>query len=181
MVMQTRSEAATDTEARRLRAGIRALVRRFALSERSDVACCGLTVAQAATLETLQSVGPLRQGELCRRLGVTASTLTRNLERLIDQGLVVRTADPQDARAWRVGLTAAGRRQAERLEEQEEQFGRQILELLPSERRDAALSGLQDLLVAVREATERCCPGAFDHLMGEFPRQGGCGDGCECE
>jgi len=178
--MRPAPQITADSEARWLRSGIRALVRRFAVSERSDVACCGVTVAQAATLETLHSVGPLRQGDLCRRLGVTASTLTRNLERLLDQGLVVRTADPEDARAWRVGLTAAGRRQAARLEEQEVEFGRQILDRLPPERREAAVLALRDLLVAVREATERCCPGAFDHLMDDFPK-GGCGDGCGCE
>jgi DNA-binding MarR family transcriptional regulator len=180
-MMATRSAHATESDARRLRAGIRALVRRFALTERADVACCGMTVAQSATLETLASVGPLRQGELCRRLGVTASTLTRNLERLVEQGLVARTPDPEDARASRVALTAAGRRQAARLEEQEERFGREVLGRLPPERRGAAVAALQDLLVAVREATERCCPGAFDHLMEDFPTRGGCEDECACE
>ena len=42
----------------RLRAAIRALVRRFAVSERADVACCGVTVAQAAALEALGAEGP---------------------------------------------------------------------------------------------------------------------------
>ena len=32
---------------------IATLVRRFSLSERADVSCCGVTVAQAATLEAL--------------------------------------------------------------------------------------------------------------------------------
>jgi hypothetical protein len=44
---------------------------------------------------------------------------------------------------------------------------------------------LADLLGAVREATEGCCPGAFDHLMrdvtasgcGLDARKGGCDDG----
>jgi DNA-binding MarR family transcriptional regulator len=166
----------TDTDATRLRSGIRALVRRFAVSERADVACCGMTVAQAATIETLGSTGPLRLSDLGRRLGVTPSTLTRNLARLLEAGLVEREADPQDARASRVALTAAGRRAATRLEVQERDFGREILERLPPERRPAVVLALQDLLLAVREATERCCPGAFDHLMTDFPRTGGCTD-----
>ena len=176
--MATSSETGVGSEARRLRAGIRALVRRFAVSERADVACCGVTVAQAATLETLLRVGPLRQGDLGRRLGVTASTLTRNLERLVNDGLVTRAADPDDARAARVALTASGRRAAARLEAQEEEFGQAILDRLPPARRAAAMDALQDLLVAVREATESCCPGAFDHLIDGFPKRGGgCDDG----
>jgi DNA-binding MarR family transcriptional regulator len=166
--------------AKRLRAGIRALVRRFAVSERADVACCGMTVAQAATIETLAATGPLRLGELCRRLGITPSTLTRNLQRLLDTGLVERAADRQDARASRVTLTPAGRRAAARLEDQESEFGRQILERLPEGRREPVVLALQDLLAAVREATERCCPGAFDHLMTGFPDTGGvCDERCE--
>lgn len=166
----------TDPDAQRLRAGVRALVRRFAVSERADVACCGMTVAQAATIETLSALGPLRLSDLGRRLGVTPSTLTRNLERLLEQGVLARTADSDDARAFRVGLTPAGRRAATRLAAQEADFGCEILERLPVERRHAVVLALQELLVAVREATERCCPGAFDHLMTEFPKQGGCAD-----
>jgi len=167
---------ASETDSRRLRAGIRALVRRFAVSERADVACCGMTVAQAATIETLAATGPLRLGELGRRLGITPSTLTRNLERLLENGLVERRSDPEDARAGLVELTPAGRGTATRLDEQEAAFGREILERLPAARRDAVVESLQDLLLAVREATEGCCPGAFDHLMTDFPARGGCCD-----
>jgi DNA-binding MarR family transcriptional regulator len=160
----------TQRDAARLRAGIRALVRRFGISERADVACCGMTVAQAATLETLRSEGAMRLGELGRRLGVTASTLTRNLSRLEEAGLVARAADAHDARAARVDLTPAGRKAAERLESMEQEFGRAILERIPVGKRAAVVNALSELLVAVRGATESCCPGAFDHLMKDFPR-----------
>src|SRR5262245_35776693 len=92
-------EAADQKDARRLAGSIRALVRRFSISERSDVACCGMTVAQAATLETLLREGPLRRGDLGRRLGIAPSTLTRNLVRLEKRGLVARTEDSEDGRA----------------------------------------------------------------------------------
>src|SRR5262245_2829226 len=46
-------------DARLLLQHVRALVRRFAISERADVFCCGMTIAQAATLETLRLEGPL--------------------------------------------------------------------------------------------------------------------------
>lgn len=135
-----------------------------------------MTVAQAATIETLAATGPLRLGDLGRRLGITPSTLTRNLARLLESGLVERETDAEDARASRVELTDAGRRAAEQLAEQEADFGREILERLPSDRRQAVVLALQDLLVAVREATERCCPGAFDHLMTDYPERGECCD-----
>lgn len=181
--MAAREQIASDEAARRLRAAIHALVRRFSISERADSACCGLTVAQAAALEALASEGPLRLGELGRRLGIAPSTLTRNLARLLASGLAERLDDASDARAGRVGLTAAGRRAAARLERQEQAFARQVLGMLPEGRRGATVDALVELLGAVRQATEACCPGAFDHLMKDMPRasccagEEGCGDG----
>lgn len=166
-----------ETDGRRLLAGVRALVRRFGVSERADVQCCGMTVAQAATLEALQEGGSMRLGALGRRLGITASTLTRNLARLSSTGLVERVGDAGDARAVRVGLTDAGRRAAQRLWKQEETFAEAVVAALPPGRRQAVLDGLADLLGAVRQATEACCPGAFDHLMKDFPQALACGRG----
>ena len=160
------------TDARRLRDAIRALVRRFAISERADTACCGMTVAQAATLETLATEGPMRLGDLGVRLGIAPSTLTRNLTRLEERGLVKRAAERGDARASRAALTPAGERAAAQVLGQDEAFAASILERLPQKARGATLDGLEELLIAVRDATESCCPGAFDHLMSGIPKPG---------
>jgi DNA-binding MarR family transcriptional regulator len=172
------------SEAARLRDAVRALVRRFAVSERADVACCGVTVAQAAALEALGAEGPTRLRDLGRRLGIAPSTLTRNLARLEASGLVEREADPGDARSARVGLTAQGRRAARAVAVQEEDFARQVLARIPAARRAVVVQSLGDLLAAVRAATEGCCPGAFDHLMtgvgggGAEQSSGADDDGC---
>jgi DNA-binding MarR family transcriptional regulator len=162
--------------ARELLQGIRGLVRRFSVAERADVACCGVTVAQGAALEALLAAGSMRLGALGRRLGIAPSTLTRNVERLEAGALVRREPDPEDARAFRIRLTAAGHRAAQALERQEVAFARQILERLPTGRREAVSAAFRDLLVAVREATESCCPGAFEHLMEALPRPEGDGE-----
>jgi DNA-binding MarR family transcriptional regulator len=174
----------------RLRASIRALVRRFGVAERADVACCGVTVAQAAALEALGAEGPMRLGDLGRRLGIAPSTLTRNVERLEASGLVERETDREDARSFRVGLTAAGRMAVTAVAAQEEGFARQVLERIPATRRALVVESLGDLLAAVRGATEDCCPGAFDHLIAGFDETGagkaagsgtaGCGEACAC-
>ena len=181
------SSAKPRADAARLRAVIATLVRRFSLSERADVLCCGLTVAQAATLEALRH-GPLRLGPLARRLGITPSTLTRNLALLESDGLVVRETDPGDARAALVELTVSGERAAATVETQELEFAEGILAKLGRGRRGEVMDALGELLAAVRETTEECCPGAFDHLMEEVvctpgdasrrsrERKGCCGD-----
>jgi len=165
----------TDARARQLQQGIRALVRRFSLAERSDMSCCGMTVAQAATLTALAD-GALRLCELSKRLGIAASTLTRNITRLEDRGFLSRVGDPDDNRAQRVALTEAGRRAAAEVGHQEFEFARSVLECLPSGSVTSTLESINQLLAAVRRATEHCCPGAYDHLMSEMPActNGGC-------
>jgi DNA-binding MarR family transcriptional regulator len=158
-------------DVRRLRAAVRALVHRFSISERADVACCGVTVAQAAALEAL-SPDSIGLGELGRRLGIAPSTLSRNLDRLEERGLVRRAAQPGDGRAASAELTETGRRAARRLERQEDAFAGAVLALLPGERRRDVLRSLEELLAAVRQATAACCPGAFDHLTPDVPGSG---------
>lgn len=160
----------TDEQARRLLEDIRVLVRRFALAERADVGCCGMTVAQAATLEALADE-ELRLGELGQRLGITPSTLTRNLARLEDRGLVERVPDPVDGRSQRVRLTSAGRDAANGVRRHEEAFAGSILDRLPPGTATETLLALDQLLAAIRAATETCCPGAYDHLMTDIPSQ----------
>lgn len=127
-----------------------------------------MTVAQAATLQALAD-GALRLGELSKRLGITASTLTRNVARLEERGFVCRVGDPDDGRAQRVALTDTGRDAAAEVGRQEFIFARSVLECLPPGSVTATLDGFNQLLSAVRRATERCCPGAYDHLMTEMP------------
>jgi DNA-binding MarR family transcriptional regulator len=167
-----RSRPGPSADARRLRDAIRALVRRFSISERADVACCGMTVAQAATLETLATEGSMRLSDLGARLGIAKSTLTRNLVRLEERGLVKRAPEAADGRAIRAALTLAGNRAAGAVLRQDEAFAQSIIDRLPARTRRAALDGLDGLLAAVRDATESCCPGAFDHLMTSIPRAG---------
>jgi DNA-binding MarR family transcriptional regulator len=167
--------AITERDARQLQLGIRALVRRFSLAERSDMSCCGMTVAQAATLQALAD-GALRLGALSKRLGITASTLTRNIARLEEREFLRRVGDPDDGRAQRVALTEKGRQAALDVGRQEIEFARSVLECLPPGSVISTLDGFNQLLSAVRRATEHCCPGAYDHLMSDMPvcTTGGC-------
>jgi DNA-binding MarR family transcriptional regulator len=148
-------------DARLLLGGLRALLRTQQVSERANVACCGMTVAQAATLHVLYLEGPVRLGALSRRLGIAPSTLTRNLERIEARGWVERVDDPDDGRAFRLRLTRSGRAQARRLEEQNEASTRELLAGFPVARRQRVVGGLMDLLQAIDTQLGPCCPDQF--------------------
>lgn len=124
-----------------------------------------MTVAQAATLEALSREGASRLGRLGQLLGIAPSTLTRNLVRIEESGLVRRITDDADGRVVQVELTDKGRRTVTRLEQMEDAFAERILERLEPEAQARALDGLTALLDAVRLETESCCSGAFDHLL----------------
>ncbi|MGD9704209.1 MAG: MarR family winged helix-turn-helix transcriptional regulator [Acidimicrobiia bacterium] len=56
-----------------------------------------------------QADGPLRMGELAASTLIAPSSCTRIVGSLVSAGLVARASDPDDRRAVRVALTAAGR------------------------------------------------------------------------
>jgi MarR family transcriptional regulator for hemolysin len=51
----------------------------------------------------------LSQRELAHRLSVEAPTLTRHIDRMAAEGLLVRRRDPHDRRVTRISLTPQGR------------------------------------------------------------------------
>jgi len=64
----------------------------------------------------------LKMGELSRRLMVTGGNVTGVTDMLEREGLVARTADPHDRRAYRVRLTATGRKVFRAMAEEHERW-----------------------------------------------------------
>jgi len=77
----------------------------------------GMTRAQWAVLVRLDRSEGLKQAELAEMLDLQPITLTRLLDRLAQNGLIERRADPNDRRANRLFLTPAARPLLERLSE----------------------------------------------------------------
>lgn len=105
---------------------------------------------QLSALVTVEQCGPLRLSDLARREAVTAPTMSRVLSALDEQGLVVRTPDPQDARGVLITLSDSG---AERLNEvrttRTALVARRLTRLDQAQRAaiDAAMPALEALLV----------------------------------
>ncbi|MEQ1857048.1 MAG: MarR family winged helix-turn-helix transcriptional regulator [Longimicrobiales bacterium] len=85
---------------------------------------------QAHILAQLDVVDPAMVGELAGSLGVTASTMSLNLKRLREAGLVTCERDPEDRRVMNVRLTGAG------------ELARDAARPLDAERVEAMLDGL---------------------------------------
>src|SRR3990170_2964724 len=70
----------------------------------------GISAPRLSALSVLVFAGPKRVGELARIERVEPPTMTRLVDGLVRDGLAVREADPDDARAVRVRATPTGAR-----------------------------------------------------------------------
>lgn len=69
----------------------------------------GLTTPQFGIMEALHHLGPLSLGELADKLLVTGGNVTYVMDRLEEQGLVVRERSPDDRRIVQAKLTPKGK------------------------------------------------------------------------
>ncbi len=115
--------------------------------------------AGATLLFKLSAKGDsLRVTDLAEILGVDTPTVTRKVQQLERQGMVVRQTDPDDRRASRIRLTPDGRRTIERVR----RARRSWLEQLLQNWEDDDLSALADLLSRFAEDLERDLDDARD-------------------
>ncbi len=69
----------------------------------------GVTVAEWVAMRLLFGEAGVAPSLLADRIGMTRGAVTKLADRLVDKGLVVRRADPQDGRAQTLALTSRGR------------------------------------------------------------------------
>lgn len=140
--------AAQDRSARGLRLYHRLQVASHRIKKRADRRLLerpGLTTAQVALLVVVEARGSLTQRAAAAELGLVESAVTALVGRLVDQGLLARRRDPEDARAWALRSTASGRRALERAGASFEEINRRIEEALTAAER-AQLAGMLDRL-----------------------------------
>ena len=134
-----------------LLATIPPLMRHLLAHARLRPAWADMTYQQYNVLRILETEGPIAQGEIARRLLVSAPVLTRLAGSLVESELAERMSDPRDRRSVMLQLTPAGSVLVREMR-------KDLLEPLPSARRRglrAALAELRVLLPTSRGADEK--------------------------
>ncbi|NIJ91022.1 DNA-binding MarR family transcriptional regulator [Xanthomonas campestris] len=131
----------------RLRSVSRMVSRHYA----TYLSASGLKSTQYSLLSHLVTLSPIRPVDLARKMGLDASTLTRNLKPLMLDGLVQQT-DGTDARSRLITLTAAGRRRHAQARTQWQKAQSSLTALLGSERVLALHGLLDDTLATLQTA-----------------------------
>ncbi len=69
----------------------------------------GITVAEWVVLRELYGVDTIAPSRLAEKMGMTRGAITKLADRLLAKGLIVRAANPDDARAQTLAITETGR------------------------------------------------------------------------
>lgn len=93
------------------------LMHQLTTSHAPDFLGTPMTMAQAKVLYLVQAAGRIRMSELAARLGVTVSTASGAVDRLVEAGLLGRADDPADRRQVVITMTRAGTETLDRMRE----------------------------------------------------------------
>jgi DNA-binding MarR family transcriptional regulator len=135
-------------------AGYEALMQRLADSHTPEFLEIAITMPQAKLLYLLGAVGELHMSDLVIRLGVSLSTISGLVDRVVDHGLASRREDPADRRQVVVALTPAGSEFIDRFRELNARQMRELLEALE----DDELAQVRDALGHLARAAARIVP-----------------------
>jgi DNA-binding MarR family transcriptional regulator len=124
-----------------------------------------LTPRQIEIVSALDGHDPTMVGELADAMGVTPSTMSLNLKRLEERGLVRRSRDPEDRRVMNVRLTAEGSAVRDAAELVDPDRVDALLGVLSPQRRRRAVDGLAMLA----EAADRLASMGSEHLSDLAP------------
>jgi|GEM_PF-2766288 len=134
------------------------------------------TLATWVVLHCLAEGDRISQRELAARMHIEAPTLVRHLDRLGDEGLLVRRRSQQDRRSVKVELTEVGRRRHQQLMLAADQFEDDLCALMSAQER-ATLSRLLDrIFTFLVSDSHRVSHGAAledSHARPPHPRRAG--------
>ena len=147
-----------DGTLERIERELTTLIRRALRFRVDDVRGHHLERPAYSILAKLYDDGPQRSGVLADVFGLDPSTITRQVQALEQDGLIGRTTDPADGRAFLLGLTAEGRTTLEQVRGERRRILRSLLETWPTDDLAAFATLLEHFNAGM---TERTPPGGM--------------------
>lgn len=142
-------------ESNYLRELIRILVRNLGILEKGDATCCGVTISQCHAIVEIGRAQEISLNELAEILTLDKSTMSRTINNLVENVLVVRKLHPEDRRYVTIKLTDEGIKIFKNIEEGMKQYFNAIFNSIPENKREQVIDSLKLLIKAVGE--NKCC------------------------
>jgi DNA-binding MarR family transcriptional regulator len=131
---------------------LRTIQRKLGWSQKNDLQCCGVTMAQCHALVEIGDRDNISIVELAGLLGVDTSTLSRTIDNMFKAGLVDRILNAADRRYVALRLTDRGKAVFHTLEDSFDSYIGRIFAYMPEEKHGQVMESL----VLVAEAIGRC-------------------------
>lgn len=160
-----RADSARETAVARIVATFEAMMHSVSSAHAPEFLEVGVTMSQAKVLYLVQAAPGLRMSDLSTRLGVSLSTVSGVVDRLVDQGLLNRRDDPADRRHVVLRLTDAGATQLELFRELNEGQIRTLLARIDAA--DLVVIGRALDVLAAAAARQAAAPPASPTSEGE--------------
>jgi len=142
-----------DVEMIRLfRDRVRQVQQKLGWSQRNDIQCCGVTMAQCHALLAMGEAKEMSIVELAGVLDVDTSNLSRTIDGMVKAGLLNRIPNPQDRRYVSLTLTEDGKKAFDTIEHLFNAYLTKVFELIPEDKHRQIMESL-DLVTG---ALERC-------------------------
>jgi DNA-binding MarR family transcriptional regulator len=144
---------------RHFRERVHQIQQKMGLSQRSDIQCCGVTMAQCHALLAIGERRELSIVDLANVLGVDSSNLSRTVDILVKNGQVNRILNPQDRRYVSVSLTDEGKKTFETIDNLFNAYLSRVFESIPEEKHGQIMESLELVVNAfeVCGAKYQCC------------------------
>jgi DNA-binding MarR family transcriptional regulator len=141
--------------ANELRELTRLLVRNIGFLDKSEASCCGTTIGQCHAIVEIGEAQEISLNELADILKLDNSTISRTVNNLVDQQLVIREIDPQDRRYIKMKLTDKGWTVYGGIEINMNIYFNNLLKDIPEEKHEQVIESLKLLLQAMKN--NKCC------------------------
>lgn len=134
-----------------LRELLRILVRNLGILEKSDVSCCGITIAQCHALVEIGRTQKISLIDLADLLGLDKSTMSRTINNLVEAELVKREIDSENRRYISIQLTDQGTEVFRSIEDSMHGYYSNIFNSIPKDKRNQVLESLEILVKSIKE------------------------------
>jgi len=142
-------------QANMLRENLRVLVRKLGVLEREEASCCDITLSQCHTIVEIGRAGSISINALAEILGLDKSTVSRSVDKLVNDEIIVRDTNPEDRRCLTLHLSEKGQALFAEVETKMAVYFENVIGTLPDDKREQVIESLQYLTQALPGF--RCC------------------------
>jgi len=155
MIHLNRGDYMEDKGSNYLRELIRVLVRNLGILEKGDSNCCGVTISQCHAIVEVGRAESISLNQLAEVLTLDKSTMSRTINKLVEEGLVIRESHPEDRRYITIKLTDEGINVFKNIEGGMNEYYESVFTSIPELNREQVLDSLKLLIEAVNQ--NKCC------------------------